>query len=86
MVCGVDPHDVYRLCYMMLKKQHAGPTFNFSLDSRSFDLQGIRGGKAYFMYIATKKALCIAWVHAGPTQVLCGFKRQLCLVCVAARP
>ena len=29
--------------------------------------------------------LCMAWVHAGPAQVLCGFKRQY-IVCVAARP
>ena len=24
-------------------------------------------------------ALCLAWVHAGPAQVLRGFKRQYCL-------
>ena len=58
---------------------HAGP--------RRSEREGLesRGkssvGRAWYLFycVVYDTALCMAWVHSGPAQVFCGFKRQYCL-------
>ena len=37
------------------------------------------GGSCSIASFVYDTAVCMAWVHAGPAQVLCGFKRQCIL-------
>ena len=56
---------------------HAGPRRS---EREGVESRGSSVGRAWLFYIASfvcDTALCMAWVHAGPAQVLCGFKRQI---------